>query len=357
MMFLDLSGNLRRGDKVPDSKSGRNRQPRRTGRKTGGFPGSLWRFGRQKFTIMLVPHTEKRTVHFQISLFTMFFMGILFLGLLAGFFWFSLDFSGKEVLLASRSRDLVVTEASLDIIRDEVGQLVSSAGAFRNSLDDTMEILGLEGAVTDPATGGGDLASLFAVEQADGNTLAEVTDLQSLRVSLDDSVSSLEDIGLVLSSQKDLLSDIPTIWPLQGVRGWVTQVFGPSIHPFGKYWYLHRGIDLAFGYGVPIMATANGKVVKKEYDPNGFGYYIDVQHNYGFKTRYAHMQRQLVDVGQTVSQGEVIGTMGNSGMSTGPHVHYEVMIGTQLVDPIKFLNMANPDGSLQNITTTLQRYQ
>ncbi len=107
----------------------------------------------------------------------------------------------------------------------------------------------------------------------------------------------------------------------------------------------HRGIDLAFGYGVPIMATANGKVVKKEYDPNGFGYYIDIQHNYGFKTRYAHMQRQLVDVGQTVSQGEVIGTMGNSGMSTGPHVHYEVMIGTQLVDPIKFLNMANPDGS------------
>ncbi|MDF1567598.1 MAG: M23 family metallopeptidase, partial [Spirochaetaceae bacterium] len=170
-------------------------------------------------------------------------------------------------------------------------------------------------------------------------------------------VSELEDIGLVLAGQKDLLSDIPTIWPLQGVRGWVTQVFGPSIHPFGKYWYLHRGVDLAFGYGVPIMATADGKVVKKEFDPNGFGYYVDIQHRYGFKTRYAHMQRQLVDVGQTISQGDVIGTMGSSGQSTGPHLHYEVMIGTQLVDPIKFLNMTNPDGSLQNITTSLQRYQ
>jgi len=323
----------------------------------GGFPAVLWRLGRQKFTIMLVPHTEKRTVHFQVSLFTLFFMTVLFVGLLAGFFWFSLDFSGKEVLLASKSRDLAESEASLDVIRDEVDLLVSSAGAFKSSLGTTMEILGIEGASSEASTGSGDLASLFSLEQTDGNTLTEVTDLKTLRVSLDSSVTSLDDIGAVLTSQKDLLSDIPTIWPLQGVRGWVTQVFGPSIHPYGNYWYLHRGIDLAFGYGVPIMATANGKVVKKDFDANGFGYYIDIQHNYGFKTRYAHMQRQLVEVGQTVSQGDVIGTMGSTGLSTGPHVHYEVMIGTQLVDPIKFLNMANPDGALQNVSSSLRRYQ
>jgi murein DD-endopeptidase MepM/ murein hydrolase activator NlpD len=356
MMNLDLNGIFRRGNSVPDLKPGKNRNTRRPGKAAGGFPGALWRFGRQKFTVMLVPHTEKRTIHFQVSLFSMFFIALMFLGLLAGFFWFSLDFSGKEVLLASKSKDLLETEASLDIIRDEVGQLVSSAGAFKDSLADTMEILGLEGSAVDPAAGGGDLSSLFAVEQTDGNTLAEVADLQALKVSLDDSISSLEDIGMVLSSQKDLLSDIPTIWPLKGVRGWVTQAFGPNIHPFGKYWYLHRGVDLAFGYGVPIMATANGKIIKKDFDANGFGNYLDIQHKYGFKTRYAHMQRQFVEVGQTVSQGEVIGTMGSTGQSTGPHLHYEVMIGTQLVDPIKFLKMANPD-RLENITTSLQRYQ
>lgn len=339
---------------MPDSKSRKNRSHRRS----GGFSGSFWRIGRQKFTVMLVPHSEKKTVHFQMSLFSMIFMGLIFFGLLAGFFWFSLDFSGKEVMLASRSRDLAETEASLDVIRDEVGELVSSAGSFHDSLADTMDILGIEGATVDPATGGGgDLSSLFAVEEADGSTLAEVADLQTLRVSLDSSVATLEDIGLVLSSQKDLLSDIPTIWPLKGVRGWVTQVFGPSIHPFGKYWYLHRGIDLAFGYGVPIMATANGKVVKKDYDANGFGNYIDIQHSYGFKTRYAHLQQQKVEVGQLVSQGDIIGTMGSTGQSTGPHLHYEVMIGTQLVDPIKFLSMSNSEGSMQNITPSLQRYQ
>ena len=306
---------------------------------------------------MLVPHSEKKTVHFQMSLFSMVFMGIIFFGLLAGFFWFSLDFSGKEVMLASRSRDLAETEASLDVIRDEVGALVSSASSFSDSLNQTMDILGIEGATADPATGSGDLSSIFAVEKTDGNTLAEVSDLQTLRVSLNNSVATLEDIGMVLSSQKDLLSDIPTIWPLRGVRGYVTQVFGPSIHPFGKYWYLHRGIDLAFGYGIPIMATANGKVVKSDYDANGFGNYVDVQHSYGFKTRYAHMQTVQVTVGQQVSQGDVIGTMGNSGQSTGPHLHYEVMIGTQLVDPVKFLTMSNADGVMQNITPALQRYQ
>ena len=112
---------------------------------------------------------------------------------------------------------------------------------------------------------------------------------------------------------------------------------------------------MAFGYGVPILATANGKVVKKDFDTNGFGYYIDVQHGYGFKTRYAHLQRQLVEVGQQVTQGEIIGTMGNSGLSTGPHLHYEVMIGTQLVDPIKFLNMT--DNTMGNFTSNLKRYQ
>ncbi|PIE04643.1 MAG: peptidase M23 [Spirochaetales bacterium] len=331
---------------------------RRSSRKSGGFLSFLQQFGRQKFTVMFVPHSEKKTVHIQVSLFSLIVLGFLFVGLLAGFFWFSLDLSGKGVLLASRSRDLEETEASLDDIREEVGQLISSAGAFRANLANTMDTLGLQQASADPATGGGgDLASLFAVEQADGKALTEVADLQALRASLESSVSTLEDIGMVLSSQKNLLSDIPTIWPLQGVRGYVTQVFGPSIHPFKKYWYLHRGVDLAFGYGVPIMATANGKVVKKEFDKRGFGYYIDIQHNYGFKTRYAHLQRQLVEVGQTVSQGEVIGTMGNTGMSTGPHLHYEVMIGTQLVDPIKFLNMAGPDGSFQNLTTAVNRYK
>ncbi len=141
---------------------------KRSSRKSGGFFGALRRFWGQKFTIMFVPHSEKKTVHIQISLFSLILSGLLFLGLLTGFFWFSLDLSGKGVLLTARSRALEETEASLDDIRDEVGELINSAGAFKNILSNTMDTLGLEDASADSAAGGGggDLASLFAVEQA-----------------------------------------------------------------------------------------------------------------------------------------------------------------------------------------------
>jgi len=306
---------------------------------------------------MLIPHSERKTIHFQVSIFTVLFIGIILLGLLTGFFWISLDFSDKEVLLASRSRDLSEAEANLDLIRDEVGQLIISADSFKESVNNTMGFLGLDENTDNPTTNGGSLSSLFLIEKSGQDALAEVTDLRVLRTNLENSASTLEDIGFVLAGQKDLLSDIPTGWPLKDVSGWVTQVFGPSIHPFGRYWYLHRGIDLAFLYGTPVVSTANGKVVKIDYDPGGFGLYIDIQHSYGFKTRYAHLQRRLVDLGQIVSQSDVIGTMGSSGQSTGPHLHYEVMIGTQLVDPVKFLNMTNSDTSMRNVISKLQEYQ
>lgn len=340
------------------AKLAKRAKNKRTYSLWGKISDSFKRFGSQKFTIMLVPHSEKKTVNLHISQSALCFIIVLLIALLAGSFWFSLNLSSKEALLATVSRDLAETEASLDIIREEVGGLVTSAERFRTSLSQTMGILGFTEVANSPAaTGNGDLSSLFAIQQSSGNTIAEVQDLQALQDSLNDSAVSLEDISLILANQKELLSDIPTIWPLKEVRGWVTQIFGPSINPFGKYWYLHRGIDLAFGYGVPIMATADGKVVKKDFDENGFGYYLDIQHNYGFKTRYAHLQRQMVEVGQKVSQGEIIGTMGNSGLSTGPHLHYEVMLGTQLVDPLKFLNMKTSETPSDNFTANLKKYQ
>jgi len=352
--YFDLTYFL--GDRVPNLRSGKNKKAWRPGNK-GGVLGALWNIGRQKYTIMLVPHSEKQTIHFQVTFFTVFFVGIILLALLTGFLWISLDFSDKEVLLASRSRDLSKTEASLDSVRDEVGQLVVSADVFKESVNNAIGILEFDENANNPTTQGGDLSSLLSIKQSGQGTLTEITDLKALRVTLENSTSALENISSILVGQKDLLSDIPTRWPLKGVNGWTTQVFGPSIHPIRKHWYLHRGLDLAFLYGTPIVSTANGKVVKIDYDPQGFGLYIDIQHNYGFKTRYAHLQRQLVELGQPVLRGDVIGTMGNSGQSTGAHLHYEVMIGTQLVDPIKFLNMAKTNSPTQQVLSKLQRYQ
>jgi murein DD-endopeptidase MepM/ murein hydrolase activator NlpD len=144
----------------------------------------------------------------------------------------------------------------------------------------------------------------------------------------------------VIEAQKNLIVDIPTLWPLKNGQGWPTFYFGPAIHPFTGQWYMHRGFDIAARRGTPVVATANGKVISAEYH-RSYGNLVTIQHKYGFQTRYAHMDRMYVTKGANISQGDTIGSLGNTGLSTGPHLHYEVYIGTQLVDPAKYLNITS----------------
>jgi len=338
--------------------AGRNKKAGRSaGTRDTGALGRFGRAGRQKLTIMLIPHSEKRVFNFQISILALTFVTLLLVSLIVTFVWLSADFSGTNDLLASRSRDLEYSEASLEVLRNEVNLLIDSTDTFQKTLSGTLETLGIESADRDSMSGSsGDLSSFFNVETAESGTLSETVEIQKLKTALDQSVSSLEEIGQILDSQKSLLSDIPTMWPLKGVQGYVTAVFGPSIHPYTGQWYLHKGVDLAYGFGVPIIATANGKVVEADYD-DGYGNYVKIRHKYGFYTKYGHMQRTYVQAGQEISQGDVLGTMGSTGISTGPHLHYEVHIGSQVVDPVKYINMTNNHDVFNRVTRSLQKYK
>ena len=326
--------------------------------QSNGILSRIGRTGRQKLTIMLIPHSEKRVFNFQISLLALTFISILLISLVVTFVWLTADFSGTNDLLASRSKDLEYSEASLEDLRNEVNMLISSTDTFQKTLSGTLDTLGLASEDRDIRSGSsGDLSSFFNVESAESGTLGETVEIQKLKTALDQSVSSLEEIGQILDSQKSLLADIPTMWPLKGVQGYVTSVFGPSVHPFTGQWYLHKGVDIAYGYGVPIIATANGKVIEADYDEHDYGNYVEIRHKYGFYTKYGHMQRLYVKAGQEVSQGDVLGTMGSTGLSTGPHLHYEVHIGSQVVDPVKYLNMTDNHDIFNRVTRNLQKYK
>ncbi|MFP4179668.1 MAG: M23 family metallopeptidase [Spirochaetaceae bacterium] len=312
--------------------------------RIGGAVAGVFRrivgIGKQKFTIMLIPHSEKKVFNFHISVFSLVFISSLILFVIAAFFVFSTKFSGVSNLLTQRSEDLSYTKANLELVRDEITDLREVSQEFEKSLKDTFSSLGFESAEerTKPAAGG-DLSSLINFEEQDSGIMREVNELRNIQVVLESSQESLQRVKGLLDSHGDLLVDLPTFWPIDGGGGRITNYFGPEMHPFTEQWYLHKGVDIAFRRGKEVATAANGKVVERKYDAMGFGNYIVIRHAYGFATKYAHLDSVYVDEGDEVTQGQIIGTMGNTGLSTGPHLHFEVRIGSQVVDPERFLSV------------------
>jgi len=118
--------------------------------------------------------------------------------------------------------------------------------------------------------------------------------------------------------------------------------FGLNNHPFFGSLYLHSGIDISVNgrTGDYIISTADGVVTETGYDV-AYGNFITIKHGFNFFTRYAHLQKIMVKRGQKVSRGQDIGILGNTGLSTGPHVHYEIIINQKYIDPSSYMILKN----------------
>jgi murein DD-endopeptidase MepM/ murein hydrolase activator NlpD len=136
-----------------------------------------------------------------------------------------------------------------------------------------------------------------------------------------------------MARSTDKLATKPSIWPTSGE---VTSGFGWRNSPWGGGSELHQGIDIANSMGTPIVATADGEVVRSEWS-GGYGNIVQIDHGNGIATIYGHNSRMLVSAGQSVRKGQVISSLGSTGKSTGPHVHYEVRVNGTAVDPISFM--------------------
>lgn len=148
----------------------------------------------------------------------------------------------------------------------------------------------------------------------------------------------LENLNLTNDQQQGILNQIPNGWPITN-KG-VTGKFGWREHPILKRKEFHPGIDLAANIGTPIYAPASGVVEFSGYSNNGYGYNVILLHNFGFKSVFAHMTRKdVVKAGDFVNKGDLIGYTGNTGLSTGPHLHYEVRFINKTLEPLYFLNL------------------
>lgn len=134
-------------------------------------------------------------------------------------------------------------------------------------------------------------------------------------------------------SQRSLLAATPAVWP---VRGWITSGFGRRLSPFTNTMRMHEGIDICARQGTPVKATADGVVIYAGWKTD-YGKMVTLDHGYGYRTRYGHLSKIYVRNGQHVDRGEIVGAVGTTGRSTGPHLHYEVKVNGVPENPKKYI--------------------
>ncbi|MBR3449594.1 MAG: M23 family metallopeptidase [Bacteroidales bacterium] len=162
---------------------------------------------------------------------------------------------------------------------------------------------------------------------------------------------SFDDVKIYSARAGDMASCIPSIYPVNPKTVQLTSPFGARFHPIRQEIVFHEGVDLAGPAGQDVYATGDGVVESTEVNFSGYGNVIVIDHGFGYKTRYAHLQEIKVIAGQIVIRGDKIGKLGSSGLSTGPHLHYEVLYRGVQVNPWNFLN---PDISPEEYAKTVR---
>lgn len=236
----------------------------------------------------------------------------------------------KNKIITQLTRNVDKTEKSLMKMRDFKKKILVAAG------------LTSPNALKEIGAGGGPVVDISSdVELAPNNnipinSLQKGSILNKAQKDLDDAKKieeTLRFVENVITKQKVRLASTPSIWP---TKGYLTNSFGPRIHPFTGKRSFHYGQDIATQSGNRVVAPADGVVLVAEYR-DYYGKMIIIDHNFGYTTRYGHLAAFNVKEGDRVKRGQVIGFVGSTGRSTGPHLHYEVRFMGKAVNPMNFI--------------------
>lgn len=227
------------------------------------------------------------------------------------------------------ARQYTELKKSIGDIRDDYSDLVAKEEAIRTifdlpEIDIEARQLGI-GGPTDP-----DLAS---ITPATATALAVTAEVEGLARLSQFEKARYQEVFDLLADKRELLDHTPSIMP---TRGYISRGYGRKIDPFTGIKRLHPGMDIANKTGTPIYAPADGRVASVRVN-GGMGKMVVIDHGYGIKTRYGHLNKYAIKVGQRVKRGELIAYMGNTGYSTGPHLHYELLINGKSVNPYKYI--------------------
>ena len=259
-------------------------------------------------TILLVPHSRTKPVSIRLPV----------LAIASSVFLFLLGAS-VVVAMSVRAVEHQRMKERLSYLSSQFLEMKDTMVSLRKAEKDFRTLFGVKSKTT----------VLEAADPADSGSL----DMEMLRGQIDASMRSVTAIRTYIAEQKDLYLSTPSGWPVSGP---LSSLYGNRLHPVHEEPRFHTGVDISVPPGSKVGATANGIVSFSGWTENS-GIVVVVEHGRGFSTAYAHNQKALVNVGQGIVGGDPIALSGSTGVSTGPHVHYEIWKNGRHTNPAGYL--------------------
>lgn len=298
---------------------------------------------KEAFTIMIVPHSGRSTLSISFPAIILKIIGGLLVGIVAAVSVYAVNFSISYRQIQASNRDLAAKTRDYNKLQQQLDYFVKKTQTLEEKMQglekldkDLRDLL-----KNDPALKknidlkqAADSERVYILASRSGiDREKAIRDLQLIESKLPEQEQSLKELKNAMIQRNQRMASTPSIWP---VAGRITSDFGYRRSPFGYRKEFHDGLDIAAPYGTSIRAAADGMVVFVGYK-SGYGNMVTISHGYGFETSYGHTSKVLVKKGQKVKKGQIIAQVGNTGRSTGPHVHYMVSVNGELKNPANFL--------------------
>ncbi len=307
--------------------------------------GKVKKTEKKYLSIVLVPHSSS---HVKVFKFTSFYAKVVACVILLSAVFVCSGLYISKMLDENRAlkqnlNDLYSTNTDqrrlIEEKTNEVEQLKEESAIFTEIVNDKIEIITESfNKITDEYL---EDRSTKANRSGDRTEIAFTDDMRNLKGQMDSLISlysrtsqPIADLGSAEAKIDAFMETVPTLWPASGR---ITDEFGYRRDPFTRRKKFHAGLDIGADYGSKIKAAASGKVILAEYIA-GTGKTVKISHERGITTVYGHASSILVEEGQIVKKGDVVAKVGSSGRSTGPHLHFEVLLYGTAVDPLQYLD-------------------
>lgn len=284
------------------------------------------------------------------------FWSVAFVIAALGFTYVSFNYkSFDEIKLESEN---ALLKAEWDLLQSKIASTSETLAKLENEDDNyyrvVLDLKKLDPSIRFGGAGGRDKHEIPSHEQ-----VSEVVQAYDLLERIDSRIEieskSLEEIDNQVDRFDDMMVSRPAMQPIDNRQ--LTRfntIFGMRKHPIHGDWRHHNGLDLTADMGTPVYATGDGVVVLAKYN-GGYGNVVFISHGYGFESRYGHLSKFKVIPGQKVKRGDLIGLVGSTGLSTNPHLHYEVLYNNKWINPIYFMYRDLPQSEYNKLINKRER--